>query len=261
MIGNIISAGASILGGFMNRASHKDAQAQTAYFADKNMRMQEEFAQNGIRWRVNDARKAGIHPLYALGASVPSYTPSSVSFAGDSSLGNSFAQAGQDIGRAINSTRTASERVDAFAKSMQAIQLENAGLDTEIKRAQLAAMIAKNRDNATPPGPGGDVRSLQIFEGENPVTTPKSEVQQQKVSDEYGDEGLASIHFSELYIAFSPCLSDHVTVCTATTPNCTPSGVCSGLTSNTCWESEKYRMIMGPERCITVFPTSVESDP
>lgn len=193
MIGNIISAGASILGGFMNRASHKDAQAQTAYFADKNMRMQEEFAQNGIRWRVNDARKAGIHPLYALGASVPSYTPSSVSFAGDSSLGNSFAQAGQDIGRAINSTRTASERVDAFAKSMQAIQLENAGLDTEIKRAQLAAMIAKNRDNATPPGPGGDVRSLQIFEGENPVTTPKSEVQQQKVSDEYGDEGLASI--------------------------------------------------------------------
>lgn len=180
MIGNIISAGASILGGFMNRASQKDAQTQTAYFADKNMRMQEEFAQNGIRWRVNDAKKAGIHPLYALGASVPSYTPSSVSFAGDTSLGNSFAAAGQDIGRAINSTRTADERADAFTKSMQAIQLESAGVDLEIKKTMLASQIQRNIANATPPSPGGpvpeekkvDERPQLFFNGKKLDTDP-----------------------------------------------------------------------------------------
>jgi hypothetical protein len=36
---------------------------------DQNIKMQREFAQKGIRWKVSDAKKAGIHPLYALGAS------------------------------------------------------------------------------------------------------------------------------------------------------------------------------------------------
>lgn len=34
--------------------------------------IQKEFAQNGIQWRVNDANKAGIHPLAAMGANVSS---------------------------------------------------------------------------------------------------------------------------------------------------------------------------------------------
>lgn len=155
MFGDIIKAGTSIIGGFMNKESAEDAQYATNQNLANQMAMQKQFAKNGIRWRVEDARKAGIHPLYAIGANTASYTPSSVAFQGDSSLGNAFAAAGQDIGRAINSTRTAPERADAFTKSMQAITLQNAGLDLEIKKATLASQIARNRDNATPPGPGG----------------------------------------------------------------------------------------------------------
>lgn len=33
----------------------------------ENERIQKEFAQNGVRWKVEDARRAGIHPLAALG--------------------------------------------------------------------------------------------------------------------------------------------------------------------------------------------------
>lgn len=154
MIGSVIGAIGNIVGGFMNKESAEDAQYATQQNLNAQMEMQKAFAKQGIRWRVEDARKAGIHPLYALGANTASYTPQSVAFQGDSSLGNAFAAAGQDIGRAINSTRTGAERVDAFTKSMQAIQLESAGVDLQIKKTMLASQIQRNIANATPPGPG-----------------------------------------------------------------------------------------------------------
>lgn len=40
-----------------------------------NRRMQYDFAQNSIKWRVNDAKEAGIHPLAALGISPSSASP------------------------------------------------------------------------------------------------------------------------------------------------------------------------------------------
>ena len=43
--------------------------------ADKNIKYQKQFAQHGIRWKVEDAKAAGLHPLYALGANTHSFTP------------------------------------------------------------------------------------------------------------------------------------------------------------------------------------------
>lgn len=42
-----------------------------------NYNAQKEFAQNSIQWKTQDAKNAGIHPLYALGNNATSYTPSS----------------------------------------------------------------------------------------------------------------------------------------------------------------------------------------
>ncbi|MEM3753884.1 MAG: hypothetical protein QW518_08940 [Thermofilaceae archaeon] len=42
----------------------------------ENVKFQKRFAKQGIQWRVADAEKAGIHPLYALGAQTASFTPS-----------------------------------------------------------------------------------------------------------------------------------------------------------------------------------------
>ena len=38
-----------------------------------------QFAKRGIQWRVHDAKKAGLHPLAALGAQTTSFSPSFVS--------------------------------------------------------------------------------------------------------------------------------------------------------------------------------------
>lgn len=131
MLGAIIGAGASIAGGlFQNNAAKQQAQ------------LQKQFAKNGIQWKVEDAKKAGIHPLYALGAQTHSYTPQAV---GDMGL----SQAGQDISRAIDATRSKSDRLDAFGKTVQALQLQRMGLENEL----LGAQIAKTKQGAAPPMP------------------------------------------------------------------------------------------------------------
>lgn len=207
MWGSLISAGASLAGGLLNRSAAQDAQQQTRENLDRQMQMQKDFAKSGIRWRVEDARKAGIHPLYALGANTPQYTPSSATFAADNSLGNSFAAAGQDIGRAINSTRTGAERESAFTRSMQNLQLQNAGLDLEIKKATLASAVQRNIANRTPPGPGIASDSFDPFKvpeasksedrpplmlGGVRVRTPPTTSPMKAWEDQFGDDGPGS---------------------------------------------------------------------
>lgn len=52
-----------------NRKNRQNANAA-------NVNLNKEFAQNSIQWRVEDAKQAGIHPLYAMGASTSSPTAS-----------------------------------------------------------------------------------------------------------------------------------------------------------------------------------------
>lgn len=87
--GALIGAGANVIGGI---ASHFSGRSQAS--------MQKRFAKRGISWRVKDAKRAGLHPLYALGAQVPSYSPVS------DSLGESLSAAGQNIGSAIAARMT-----------------------------------------------------------------------------------------------------------------------------------------------------------
>lgn len=107
--GSLISAGANLLGGlFGSNSAEKATRAQLA--------AQKEFAQHGVRWRVEDAKAAGLHPLYALGANVPSYSPVSV----QDPMGEAISQAGQNIGRAVSSSMTSHERMMADLAVQQA---------------------------------------------------------------------------------------------------------------------------------------------
>lgn len=88
-----------IVGGLIsNRANRRAANDQ--------MQMQKDFAKHGVRWRVEDAKAAGIHPLAALG--MQGMSPSPV-FAADS-LGPAISEAGQNLGRAVSAQQTPVER-------------------------------------------------------------------------------------------------------------------------------------------------------
>ena len=68
-LGSVIggSIGGSIEQGF------RDKQQRQRLTDERNF--QREFAQNSIQWRAADAKKAGVHPLAALGASTHSPSP------------------------------------------------------------------------------------------------------------------------------------------------------------------------------------------
>lgn len=125
-----------------------DGGGSQARAFEHNAQLQKDFAQHGLRWRVEDAKRAGIHPLYALGAQVSPYSPSQY-IPGDSrSPLPDLGQVGQDIGRAIDATRTPPERVDA---RLEALSLKRAELENDL----LSSQIAQINSSMSPGLPSG----------------------------------------------------------------------------------------------------------
>lgn len=157
MLGSLLSAGANLLGGLFGKSSADANRASHESIANRNIELQKEFAQHGVRWKVADARAAGINPLAALGSPATSFSPVAIGNTSDSSMQTALTNMGQDLGRAVNATRTGGERNEAFA--VTALQLEGMQLDNDIKRASLASSIQRLRQNANPPMPGEIVPS------------------------------------------------------------------------------------------------------
>lgn len=153
MFDAIIGAAGRGVGMALDAKARSDDRHMQENQAAANRQAQYDFAQNGIKWRVADAQASGIHPLYALGANTTSFSPVSVGSSGSTSYSSDLASMGQDIGRAVNATRSQGERTDAFTSSMQAAQLEGARLDNDIKRASLASSVARLRQQQNPPLP------------------------------------------------------------------------------------------------------------
>lgn len=144
---------APIVGGLIGAKSDESAKDATINNAAIDRDFQKEFAQFGVRWRADDAKAAGLHPLAALGVNPAHASSNPISIHGSSSLSNAFSQLGQDLSRSIQSTRTDTERAKAFAD----LQMENAQLQNDKLRAEkdyIASQIAKvNQAGGNPPFP------------------------------------------------------------------------------------------------------------
>ena len=151
MLGSIISGIGSVIGGIFGQNSQED-QIQAQIDAQK------QFAQNGIQWRVEDATKAGIHPLYALGANTTSFSPIGV---GGNPLGEGIAAASQDIGRAISSKATSVER--AYNAKIMQLQLQRGELENAILASQLAR---QNNPTQMPPALPQTAGNRWLLEGQ-----------------------------------------------------------------------------------------------
>lgn len=167
-ISAVISAGTNILGGFLgSNEKEKDRQFQLQQAA-KNEALQREFAQNSIRWKVEDAKAAGLHPLAALGTNAASYSPTIIAGGAANPMGDAVARAGQDVSRALTATRTGSERVDAYSGAIQQLNLERGALENELLRSRIARLNSAQVGPAAPqaagepylthPTPGGTVK-------------------------------------------------------------------------------------------------------
>lgn len=108
-----------------------------------NANLQKDFAQNSIQWKVQDAQKAGIHPLAALGAGGYQASPS---YAG-SDIGGNISNALRGLGSAIGA-----KEQEKFLKEKNDLELESLYLDNLAKKKQIQSM-------------GQNVTLNNIFEG------------------------------------------------------------------------------------------------
>lgn len=207
MLGALLSAGSSLIGGFLNSSAQSKANEANAAQARENMLAQQRFAQNGIQWKVADAQKAGVHPLYALGASTPSFSPVSVGAVPETGMGNALAGMGQDISRAVAAPHGQGAKVGGAMLAQQtasnALDLETKGLQNQLLRAQLAKMLQPG----TPPGvPFEHSESTKpeenpaIMAGGYRINPDNSTSPMKAIQDRYGDEGPVN-WAAQMYVA------------------------------------------------------------
>lgn len=198
LIPTVISVGADLYGGYQSDQRQKAINAS-------NVEMQKQFAQQGIRWKVEDAKAAGIHPLYALGAQTTSFQPSSV---GSSGLPDAISRSGQNIQRAIDSTRTNVERQDAITKAtLSNMEAEREGkwIENQIGKLELQKRI---REQNSPPMPGiadeyglekGSINSTGLAENwDGSLTVVPSNAIKQRIEDNVAQETMWNTRYLAL---------------------------------------------------------------
>lgn len=144
--GPLIGAAASLFGGKKSKESAAD-QAVANYLQQK------EFAQHGIRWRVEDAKAAGLHPLYALQGSGATFSPNPIV----TTEQGTFESMGQNLSRAAQAALSSRERT--AQDDLIAQQIRESKSREALNVVQAQAVESKRRlDEAAQftdfPGPG-----------------------------------------------------------------------------------------------------------
>lgn len=160
---------APTIGSFVG--AHQDRAYQNKQFGD-NVALQKEFAQNGIKWKVEDAARMGIHPLAAIGAPTQSFSPITT---GDSQ-GEAFRDMGQNLNRALQSTKTAEER----ALSNLQLATAQADLDGKVLDNQIRASELRKVNMTGPAFPGASSKLID-GQGDSVVVKPSEIIASDKL--------------------------------------------------------------------------------
>lgn len=152
--GSLVSGLGSLFGGSEAKSGAvrggKIAARATLKAGRMNAAMQKLFARRGIRWRVRDAKKAGLHPLAALGAQTTSFAPS---FVGATQAGQGVADGAAAMGQGITRATTAfGDAIDRAGSGVYLAQLQKAQLDNmNLQNQALASQIAIMNQPGQPP--------------------------------------------------------------------------------------------------------------
>lgn len=127
--------------------------------ANKAWKRQKKLLKNQLSWRVQDAKRAGIHPLAAMGLS-PASGPAAGAFVDTSGV----SEAGQAIGRSLQSLATREEKTLQKLAILQErerlikLGLENQGLIHELNLLKNTRVVESDIDRAyNLPGQGDAV--------------------------------------------------------------------------------------------------------
>lgn len=120
---SIFTAIGSLVGGLFGNQSAKKREQEAR-------RWQEQMDNSKLQRMTADAKKAGIHPIAALGHSLSSPAPTVIGR-------ESYSDMGQNVGRALDAVTTGNAKLDDFTRTSQALQLERMQLENAVIRGQL----------------------------------------------------------------------------------------------------------------------------
>lgn len=139
LAGPALDFAAGLLGGGSSGASKEARHIQY-----DTWQMNKDMAYNGVQRRVEDAKKAGVNPVVALGMNP--YQGSVAQFAGDinsRSIAGDLARAGSDISRSIAASQDRESRALTKITSRQMIEKNQAEIDLlNSQRRQIDSQIA-----------------------------------------------------------------------------------------------------------------------
>lgn len=161
-----ISTGLQVAGSLLGGGS-SGAAKEARHIAYDTWQTNKDLAYNGVQHRVADAKKAGIHPLYALGYQGTS-VPTTTYDGSERRPSVDLASMGQGIGRAIHAVSTQKERQAAAV--MTQLQLENQQLQNDFLRSQ----IAQNLQTQSPAAPSNG--SSHVIPGQGNAIEIPSEI-------------------------------------------------------------------------------------
>ena len=137
-ISALIKAGGSLLGGLFGKSSQ-----------DKATALQEDALKKGIQWKVADAKKAGIHPLFALGAQTN--MPSAIA---GNPIGDAIANAGGAIAQGITNKQASNMVAEQHTADLQEKRSRTAANYAQAAMYQSEINRAAQKSNVMKGGPG-----------------------------------------------------------------------------------------------------------
>jgi hypothetical protein len=171
-IGNVFNAGAQILGGVMSDRSSARQNAQ-------NVAYQKEFAKNAVQWKVQDAKNAGLHPLFALGANTTSFAPNPVT---GSATGDAIARGASNIAKNMSQSKMNKLQTDLVEAQIQESRSRSIAALAQAKATNAEAdFVTKQAIESA------HRRDTQLKVGGVPVTKDSNWSDTQEMEDRYGD--------------------------------------------------------------------------
>lgn len=162
-----IMAGSSLLGGGLSGSTSKKESRHNRHEARRQFNEQMDFAKNQTQYRVQDALKAGINPLAALGQSAnvsPTFSAGYPSGAGDA-IGNGIARAGDAIGKGIldKADRKKAEKA-ALDKALDDAAYDSQSKELSLEEQRLRNRVLKQQLKGLTDRPGVDVQPSMVGE-------------------------------------------------------------------------------------------------
>lgn len=157
---SLVEAGANLVSGIFGASTAASESRANRHEARRQFNAQMDYNKNLTQIRVEDALKAGINPLAALGQSAN--VSSTISAGGTSGAGEIIANTGHNVGKALQEALSDKQADDMYYDSRaKELDLEGKRLQNRILRQQL-----------TPTRPGVDQEPPPSMEGEGTIFKP-----------------------------------------------------------------------------------------